>query len=90
MPEDRYNNREIDSKHQAVLEKIDNLQNVLELKISTFENDTRQSLQTIEAQVGYTNGKVRKIIIALIFIGGLTIGLGFDKADLLIGLLQTL
>ena len=47
----------------------------------TFEKDTRDSLTRIEAKgdmidkkVSYTNGKVRKIIIAIVLVFGILIG----------------
>ena len=74
---EHYTNRELDGQHQAILDKIDNLRNVLELRMGTFENDTRNSLSRIETQVSYTNGKVRRITVILVFVIGLVVGLGF-------------
>lgn len=56
-------------------------------RLNTFEVDVRNSLSRIETQVSYTNGKVRKIIIALVLMFGLLIGLGFDKAGLVLSFL---
>ena len=62
------------------------MKTVLELKISENHNVNASSLTRIEAgteaidrKVGYTNGKVRKIIIAIVLLAGITIGLGFTQ-----------
>jgi VIT1/CCC1 family predicted Fe2+/Mn2+ transporter len=44
--------------NKGVLERIDDLKNVLELKMNTFERDTRDSLSRIESQTTSTNGKI--------------------------------
>lgn len=41
-------------------------------------------LVRIEAQVAYTNGKLRKITFALTLIAGVVIGLGFTEARAII------
>lgn len=58
----------------------------LDNRLDTFETDVRNSLSRIETQVAYTNGKVRKVILALVLMFGLLIGLGFDKADIILAL----
>lgn len=40
----------------------------------TYRVFVKDSLTRIEDKVTYTNGKVRKIIIALVLIGGIVIG----------------
>lgn len=87
MTDKTYSDREIDAKNGAIIEKIGDLQNVLELKMTTFENDTRNSLSRIEVQVGFTNGKVRKLILALIFLAGVIVGLGILDARVITPLL---
>lgn len=37
--------------------------------------DIKDTQAEIKAMVGYTNGKVRKIIVALLLLGGIVIGL---------------
>jgi hypothetical protein len=49
-------------------------------------DDKEGILPRIERRVSYTNGKVRKITIALVLIAGIVIGLGFTEARLLIPL----
>jgi hypothetical protein len=78
----------------SIRNDIKNLGNLLELRLSTSDRDTRDSLSRIETeqgeiktQVQYTNGKVRKTIIALVLMFGLLIGLGFDKAGLVLSFL---
>jgi hypothetical protein len=70
----------------GVRKDIQNMQNVLELRMQTFEKDTRDSLSRIEIKgdsidkkVSYTNGKVRKIIIALVLVFGILIGQNFGS-----------
>lgn len=73
MREKHYQNREIDAKFEAVHERF-NLQ------------DT--ALAKILAQTTATNGKVRKIIMALMVMVGVAIGFGGkDFVPLLIKLL---
>lgn len=40
----------------------------------TYRAGVVESLRRIEEKVTYTNGKVKKIIIALVLIGGIVIG----------------
>lgn len=44
----------------------------------TYREFVKEKLTTIEAKVTYTNGKVRKIIIALVLLGGVLIGQNFS------------
>lgn len=87
---ERYSNGEIDSKNQVVLEKINGLQNIFELRLGEFEKDTRESLTRIETQVSFTNGKVKKIIVGLAIVGGIVIGLGFTQGVPLLSILSHL
>lgn len=100
-----YSNRELDEKFKMLADKgaddahltrnkIQNVQNVLELKIADNQAATANSLtriehsmEAIETQVKFTNGKVRKIIVAMIFLAGVVIGLGFTEAKLILPLL---
>jgi hypothetical protein len=90
MSDRKYTDGEIDGKNALVLEKIGNLQNVLELRMGEFEKDTRDSLARIETQVAFTNGKVRKLIMALILVGGIVIGLGFTQGTSLVSIISHL
>jgi hypothetical protein len=58
MSDQPYTKREIDLQNKSVIQKIDGLQNVIELRITTFEKDTRESLSRIEIQTTKTNGQV--------------------------------
>jgi hypothetical protein len=50
----------------------------------TYRLYVKEKLESIETKVTYTNGKVRKIIIAMILIGGIIIGQAFsDSKDLI-------
>lgn len=101
-----YTNRELDGKFDAVsevsnnnrsalIDKIENLQNVVELRIADLTKHTADSLSRIELTTegtskkqDFTNGKLRKVIVALIFLAGLTIGLGLTEAKLILPLLM--
>ncbi len=58
--ETEYSNREIDAKFDSVHERFDR-QDV--------------SIAEILKNVRYTNGKVKKVIIALVLVGGVLLGL---------------
>lgn len=77
--DDRYSNREIDAMQKAVIEKVDVATLHLADRLADFEKDTRESLSRIEVQVSYTNGKVKKIVLALVLLSGVCIGLGFQQ-----------
>ena len=46
----------------------------------------KTSIDTLDTKVTYTNGKVRKIIIALVLLGGIVIGQNFSSTHDIIGL----
>jgi hypothetical protein len=82
-----------DNRH-ALSTKIQNLQNVMELRLSDMAKNNADSLQRIELstnaidqKVAYTNGKVRRITIALIAVGAFSVGLGFQQLAPLLKLL---
>lgn len=71
----RYKNREIDEKL-----------GVLDSKVETYHQETMKQLDThsdtheqILTQVKLTNGKVKKIIIALVAIGAFALGSGAEN-----------
>jgi tetrahydromethanopterin S-methyltransferase subunit G len=73
MTEKPYQNREIDDKFRGVHERFDK------------QDD---ALASIDEKVTYTNGKVKKIIIALAILVGVAIGVsGKDILPVLIKLL---
>lgn len=53
----------------------------------TYRTNVQEKLDTILTQVKYTNGKVRRIIIALVLIAGVIIGQNFSNMKDVIGLL---
>lgn len=53
----------------------------------TYREEVLASLDRIEKQVVYTNGKVRKIILAMVAMGFLLIGLGINQLAPIIALL---
>jgi hypothetical protein len=56
----------------------------------TYRANVIEKLDTIQKQVAYTNGKVRKIIIALVLIAGVLIGQTFTDTHQVISLLAGL
>lgn len=89
-----YSNRELDEKFKALGDKVENVQNVLELKMTDGHKTTTDSLSRIEIgqeatnkKLDFTNGKVRKITIALVLLFGVCIGLGFTEAKIFLPLL---
>lgn len=66
---------------QSIADKIDGLSSTLHTRMDGFEEDVRNSLSRVETtqalhskKLDYTNGKVRKIIIALVLLAGIVIG----------------
>ena len=62
----------------------------IDKRFDRFDHDVRESLSRIEVQQGaleknqkYTNGKVRKIIIALVLVFGILIGQNFNMHDII-------
>lgn len=76
MEEARYQNRELD-------EKFANLRAVVVEK----HDDVMVKVNEVLVQAKYTNGKVRKIIVTLVLIGGVLIGQSFANMHDIIALL---
>lgn len=53
----------------------------------TYRQYVKEKLESIEQKVTYTNGKVRKIIIALVLLGGVVIGQNFSSTHDIIALI---
>jgi hypothetical protein len=53
-------------------------------------NDLQGTTEAILAQVKFTNGKVRKLIIALVLIAGIVIGQAFSNTHDIIALLANM
>jgi hypothetical protein len=56
----------------------------------TYRDGVKNDLAEIKTLVRYTNGKVRKIIIALVLLSGIMIGQNFSSAHDIISLLAGL
>lgn len=89
MDENPYSNRELDEKFKAVhdsfkgvFDKLDDNKSEIMLNI----NETKAEVKEVKTQTVYTNGKVRKIIIALVLVGGILIGQAFTNATEIISL----
>lgn len=50
----------------------------------TYRNYVKEKLDSIEEKVTYTNGKVRRITIALVLISGVIIGQQFTSSEQII------
>ena len=70
-----YNNREIQQLFLSMHEKIDRNREDAKDQLDRIETTGRET----QNQVIFTNGKVRKIILALVLAFGLIIGLGFEQ-----------
>jgi hypothetical protein len=88
---------EEETYRNSVREDIKNAKNILELTIRTNDKDYRDSLarielqnESIETQVKFTNGKVRKIIIALFLVFGILIGQNFTNTHDIIQLIASI
>lgn len=79
MPESDYANREIDEKFKN-----------LDILIREKHDDVMIKISGLDVKVTYTNGKVRKIIIALVLLGGIVIGQNFTSAHAIIKLVAGL
>ena len=64
MTETPYTKRELDEKFSRVHEKLD---------------EQTKVLVEIQKQTTLTNGKVRKVVLAIVAIGSLLIGAGFNQ-----------
>lgn len=69
----------------------------MDQRMMRFETDMRKSaadqqktLEAIEKQVKYTNGKVRKIIMAILVIGGIVVGQLFTSKEIISLVISTL
>lgn len=87
MSDQPYSKREIDQITMTIGEKIEHVKDALELRITDNHNATAASLSRIETQVAYTNGKVKKITIALVLLAGVCVGLGFQQIGPVLSLL---
>ena len=56
-----YQNREIDRFMQEIKDQIQSMRSALELRMSDFEKDTRESLSRIEVTTTNQNGRVGKL-----------------------------
>lgn len=52
-------------------------------------DDLKTSIVMLDTKVSYTNGKVKKIIIALVFLGGIVVGQQFGDWHSIIALLAS-
>jgi hypothetical protein len=87
---------------KGVTDKLEEISNSLEEQNKAFTEQRDEAYRTsnslsrieirtesIEKQATYTNGKVRKIIIALVFLGGIVIGQQFANWHDIIGLIAS-
>jgi hypothetical protein len=63
-----YSNRELDLMFRELKDEI-----------RTLNTNTTTGFKGVHARLDITNGKVKKIIVALIFVFGLLLGMGFEQ-----------
>lgn len=78
-----YPKKEMDLKIEAIYSKVDSNHNEVMRELKQHREVHSQLLD----QVTFTNGKVKRIIIALVAIGAFSLGVGLKEADVLISLL---
>jgi hypothetical protein len=80
--------RMLEEISRSVEQQAESLEEQRKFSYSTANSLSRIELKTqaIETQAKYTNGKVRKIIIALVLIGGILIGQTFTNPNEIITL----
>lgn len=67
--------------------EIDRIYATLDRKIDALTAEMREGFSGIHARQDKTNGKVNKVVLAMVLVGGLSVGLGLQNADVLIKLL---
>lgn len=82
--DDSYSNRELDEKFKGIHDKLDSNKSDIMLNI----NQTKGEVKEVRVQTEFTNGKVRKIIIALVLISGIVIGQAFTNSKEIINLVS--
>ena len=83
MSDQPYNTREIQQLFLSMHEKIDRNREDAKDQLDRIETTGRET----QNQVIFTNGKVRKIILALVLAFGLILGLGFREVSPILSLL---
>jgi hypothetical protein len=76
MADKPYSKREIDSIKEHITGQVTGLSTEM---LSGFE--------AVNKRLDYTNGKVRKITIALVLMGGIMLGAGFQYAPTVLSLI---
>lgn len=71
------------TEEQTYRESIRGTLDGMNERMKGFEGEVTTSLKSIEDKVTYTNGKLRKVIVALIFIGGIVIGQLFTSKEII-------
>lgn len=84
--ESPYNNRELDAKFAELHDKLDDMKETQAIELGGIKNTQKEML----SEVRYTNGKVRKIIVALVALAFFSLGLGLTNAGPIIGLISAL
>lgn len=77
----------VHERYNATDKKLEDSAKALDDKLEENKLLILAKLSAIEVQTVYTNGKVRKIIIALVMLFGIMIGTGFEPARLMLPLL---
>jgi len=78
MSEEPYSKIEVDGK----LENLHTELRHFNKEHSQHHEYQKSKLDKIENKLDYTNAKLRKIIIAIVFLGGIVLGMLFDAKEL--------
>ena len=57
-------------------------------KISELSAEVLSGFEAVNKRLDYTNGKLRKVIMALILMGGILLGAGFQYAPTIMSLIM--
>lgn len=85
-----YSPREIDLIVKSVNDATSAQFVTLHQRMDSFESDTSGNFHDVKRAQSYTNGKVRKIIIALVLIGGIIIGQTITSPEEIVKLISHL
>ena len=83
MTDQPYTQREIDHFHGEIAKELEEIGK----DIDSMKGDMEKGFKTVHIKLDYTNGKVKKIIIAMVLLAGMSIGFGFNNFPLILGMI---
>lgn len=75
MDNEPYSKREIDQHHEYIKSEL-----------TTIKEDMRTGFDEVKNRLDYTNGKLKKIILAMVAVSAFTLGLGLKEAQAILAL----